>query len=134
MSEVYTQFATSLRAAQEGQLDLLADEGLLENWRGLCESQYVFLSTLYTQENLTDHLSPSLLCCCLPRPPHLPSPSTPSTRLEQLAGDLDSNEADIWTLERNTWALVQALYTSVSPFPLLRPRRELISSPPTAND
>ncbi|GAA5852447.1 hypothetical protein JCM8547_006786 [Rhodosporidiobolus lusitaniae] len=32
-------------------------------------------------------------------------------QLQNLDGDLDSNEADIWTLERNTWALVQALYS-----------------------
>jgi hypothetical protein len=70
MSEVYTQFATSLRAAQEGQLDLLADEGLLENWRGLCESQYVFPSTLYTQGTLTKPPPP------FPALPLLPSSSS----------------------------------------------------------
>ncbi|GAA6032198.1 hypothetical protein JCM8097_007121 [Rhodosporidiobolus ruineniae] len=31
-------------------------------------------------------------------------------QLQALAGDIDSTETDIWTLERNTWALVQALY------------------------
>ncbi|GAA5981394.1 hypothetical protein JCM11641_005306 [Rhodosporidiobolus odoratus] len=31
-------------------------------------------------------------------------------QLQALSADIDVNEAEIWTLERNTWALVQALY------------------------
>ncbi|GAA5832428.1 hypothetical protein JCM11251_006451 [Rhodosporidiobolus azoricus] len=32
-------------------------------------------------------------------------------QLQALSADLDAEETDIWTLERNTWALVQALYS-----------------------
>ncbi|GAA5904143.1 hypothetical protein JCM6882_003958 [Rhodosporidiobolus microsporus] len=32
-------------------------------------------------------------------------------QLQALSADLDADETDIWTLERNTWALVQALYS-----------------------
>lgn len=32
-------------------------------------------------------------------------------RLDQLSSDLDSDALNAWTLERNTWQLVQALYS-----------------------
>ncbi|GAA5998533.1 Nup84p [Rhodotorula paludigena] len=71
MNDIYAAFSEQLQRAQQGQLDLLAeDDGLVARWEQLCDDQ-----------------------------------------LQNYSADLDADAVDTWTLERNTWALVQALYT-----------------------
>ncbi|BGP17798.1 hypothetical protein JCM10213_001701 [Rhodosporidiobolus nylandii] len=70
MADIYAAFSEELRRAQNGEVDVLQEEGgLLARWGALCEE-----------------------------------------RLQALSADVDAGETDLWTLERNTWALVQALY------------------------
>ncbi|GAA5888035.1 hypothetical protein JCM5296_005411 [Sporobolomyces johnsonii] len=72
MADVYAAFSEQLQHAQNGQLEVLADEddNLLQRWATICDQQ-----------------------------------------LQSLSADLAPDAVDAWTLERNTWQLVQALYS-----------------------
>lgn len=90
--DAYALFAEELRLAQDGQLDILDDQqGLLMRWAAVCEQRCA--------QALSTHNATLLLTSCW-------------SRMSAEQDMLDEDEqAEEWALERNTWQLMQSIYT-----------------------
>lgn len=78
--------------AKKGEVDILCSISYEFRYHSCCEGKAAWPIVLKVE--------PELICCDL----------SPTNRRQFVSVDQNPEAAELWSLERNTWALVQALY------------------------